>query len=110
MSPILLPDNSVNQRCSSRPATIPNGAELVVGIANSLKWPSVVTRPILLPASSANHSAPSDPTVIPCGLLSAVGGENSVKPVPLVLMVPILLGLLDCSTSDSENHRLLLPA
>jgi hypothetical protein len=54
MSPTLLPENSVNQRCPSMPATIPNGAELVVGIANSLKWPSVVTRPILLPASSAS--------------------------------------------------------
>src|SRR2546425_1439345 len=105
-----LPENPVTQRGPSSPLTIPNGAEPAVGNANSLKWPSVVTRPMLLAASSANHSAPSDPTVIPCGLLPAVGGENSVKPVPLVLIVPILLGLLDCSTSDSENHRLLLPA
>ena len=55
--------------------------------------------------ASVNQSAPSGPVVIPCGLLSFVGGANSVKVwlAPVVIR-PILLGLLACSVSDSENH------
>ena len=82
-----------------------NGIEFDVGIANSLKWPSVVTRPTLLAMASVNQSAPSGPVVIPCGLLSFVGGANSVKVwLASVVIRPILLGLLACSVSDSENH------
>jgi hypothetical protein len=65
ISPILLPVSSVNQIVLSGPVTIAKGSEFVVGTANSVKLPSVVTRPILLPPVSANQSAPSGPTVIP---------------------------------------------
>src|SRR5262245_31751239 len=101
ISPIWLPENSVNQRCPSAPVTIPNGVEFDVG--NSLKVPSAVRRPILLPAASVNQMAPSGPTVMPWGLLPAVGGVNSVY-TPAVVIRPILLVLSFFSTSDSENH------
>jgi hypothetical protein len=63
ISPIWLPENSVNQGCPSAPVTIWNGVEFDVG--NSLNEPSAVRRLILLPAASVNQIAPSGPTVIP---------------------------------------------
>jgi hypothetical protein len=80
--------------------------EFDVGMANSLKWPSVVTRPAVVGDGLGEPERPSGPVVIPCGLLSFVGGANSVKVwLASVLIRPILLGLLACSVSDSTTPR-----
>src|SRR5438552_1738643 len=71
MRPILLLDDSVNQRAPSGPVVMSSGTLTAVGMSNSVKVPSEVIRPILLPW--VNQRAPSGPVVMPSGPLSAVG-------------------------------------
>ena len=65
--PILLPEDSVNQRFPSGPAAMPSGWLPDVVMAYSVIDPDVVIFQILLPASSVNQRFPSGPSVISYG-------------------------------------------
>lgn len=75
--PIWLGAASVNQRAPSGPTVIVYGAELAVGVANSLmEWVVGLISPIR-PTLSVNQRLPSDPAVIPPGIRRPSAGRIS---------------------------------
>src|SRR5713101_8651302 len=96
--PILLPENSVNQRLPSGPVVMPNGLLLAVGMKNSVTAPAVVMRPILLASYSVNQRFPSGPAAM--SKLRVVESKGNSVTTPAMEIRPILLAL------DWLNQRL----
>src|SRR5712691_749102 len=97
-TPILLAENSVNQRLPSGPGAMLSGLLLEVVTKNSVITPAVVMRPILLASYSVNQRLPSGPAVM--SKLRVVESKGNSVTTPAVVILPILLAV------DSLNQRL----
>src|SRR5712691_681108 len=87
-TPILLAENSVNQRLPSGPGAMLSGLLLEVVTKNSVITPAVVMRPIRLASYSVNQRLPSGPAVM--SKLRVVESKGNSVITPAVVMRPIL--------------------